>query len=294
MKTITIFSGKGGTGKTTVSSSLAVMLAREKKIVVADCDVDAPNLGLSLGLREKDYSSSVKIRASEKADLIEKKCNGCRKCLNSCSFNAIKWNNNKNIPVFDELLCEGCGTCKIVCPENAIRLRKVENAEISIGKTKYGFSIVSGQLKMGESGSGRIVMEVKRRANEIARKQNAELILIDSAAGIGCPVIASLNGSDYVIAVTEPTPSALSDLERGLKVVNHFNIPFGLVINRHDLNKEFTKKIEDFAIKNKIKILGKIPYDKDFVRALVELKPAVIYNKKFEKLFLGILKRFKK
>jgi len=200
MKTITIFSGKGGTGKTTVSSSLAVMLSRERKIAVADCDVDAPNLGLSLGLKEKDYSSFINLRASEKAELIKEKCTGCKKCLNVCSFNAIKWDKKQNIPVFDDLLCEGCGTCVIVCPENAIKLRKVENATISVGKA-YGFGIVSGQLKMGESGSGRIVMEVKRKAMEIARKENAELILVDSAAGIGCPVIASVNGSDYVIAV---------------------------------------------------------------------------------------------
>jgi len=185
MKTITIFSGKGGTGKTTVSSSLAVMLSRDQKIVTADCDVDAPNLGLSLGLKEKDYSSFTKIRASEKAYLIKEKCTGCKKCLNVCSFNAIKWDKKNNIPIFDDLLCEGCGTCVIVCPEKAIKLRKVENATISVGKA-YGFGIVSGQLKMGESGSGRIVMEVKRKAMEIARKENAELILVDSAAWLPC------------------------------------------------------------------------------------------------------------
>lgn len=293
MKTITIFSGKGGTGKTTVSSSLAVMLSRERKIAVADCDVDAPNLGLSLGLKEKDYSSFIKIRASEKAELIKEKCTGCKKCLNVCSFNAIKWDKKQNIPVFDDLLCEGCGTCVIVCPENAIKLRKVENATISVGKA-YGFGIVSGQLKMGESGSGRIVMEVKRKAMEIARKENAELILVDSAAGIGCPVIASVNGSDYVIAVTEPTPSALSDLKRGLKIVNHFGIPCGVVINKYDINKEFSNKIEKFANKNKIPILGKIPYNKEFVEALVNLRPAVVYNKKFEPLFIRILDNIKK
>lgn len=292
MKTITIFSGKGGTGKTTVSSSLAVMLSRERKIAVADCDVDAPNLGLSLGLKEKDYSSFINLKASEKAELIKEKCTGCKKCLNVCSFNAIKWDKKQNIPVFDDLLCEGCGTCVIVCPENAIKLRKVENATISVGKA-YGFGIVSGQLKMGESGSGRIVMEVKRKAMEIARKENAELILVDSAAGIGCPVIASVNGSDYVIAVTEPTPSALSDLKRGLKIVNHFGIPCGVVINKYDINKEFSNKIEKFANKNKIPILGKIPYNKEFVEALVNLRPAVVYNKRFEPQFIRILDNLK-
>ena len=292
-KILTIISGKGGTGKTTVASCLAVMLSREKKIAVADCDVDAPNLGLSLDLKEKDYFSFIKIRATEKVELIKEKCTRCKKCIDVCSFNAIKWDKKQNIPVFDKLLCEGCGTCKIVCPENAIKLKKVENAIISVGKV-YGFGIVSGQLKMGESGSGRIVMEVKRKAREIARKENAELILVDSSAGIGCPVIASVNGSDYVIAVTEPTPSALSDLKRGLKIVNHFGIPFGIVINKYDLNKEFSNKIEKFAQKNKIPILGKIPYNKGFVKALVNLKPAVIYNKRFELLFIRILDNLKK
>jgi len=293
MKTITIFSGKGGTGKTTVAASLAVLVSKTKKIVVADCDVDAPNLGLSLGLKERDYLSSIKIRVSEKAVLIKDKCTGCRKCLNECSFNAVNWDKKKNIPIFDNLLCEGCGTCQIVCPENAIKLKKIENATISVGKA-YGFGIVSGQLKMGESGSGRIVMEVKRKAREIARKENAELILVDSAAGIGCPVIASVNGSDYVIAVTEPTPSALSDLKRSLRIVEHFNIACGIVINKHDLNKEFSNKIKRFANKNKIPILGKIPYNKEFVKALVNLKPVVVYNKKFESLFFEILSNLKK
>jgi len=292
-KILTIISGKGGTGKTTVAASLAVLVSKTKKIAVADCDVDAPNLGLSLGLKEKDYSSFIKIRATEKAELIKEKCTGCKECLNICSFNAIKWNKKQNIPVFDKLLCEGCGTCKIICPENAIKLKKVENATISVGET-YGFSIVSGQLKIGESGSGRIVMEVKRKAQEIARKKNAEIILVDSSAGIGCPVIASVNGSDYVIAVTEPTPSALSDLKRGLKIVNHFRIPCGIVINKYDLNKEFSDKIEAFTKKNKIQILGKIPYNKGFVKALVNLKPAVVYNKRFEPLFTRMLDNLKK
>lgn len=291
-KILTIISGKGGTGKTTVAASLAVLVSKTKKIVVADCDVDAPNLGLSLGLKEKDYSSFIKIRASEKAELIKEKCTGCKKCFNICSFNAIKWNKKQNIPVFDKLLCEGCGTCVIVCPKNAIKLRKVENATISVGNA-YGFGIVSGQLKIGESGSGRIIMEVKRKAMKIARENNAEIMIVDSSAGIGCPVIASVNGSDYVIAVTEPTPSALSDLKRGLKIVNHFRIPYGIVINKYDINKEFSNKIERFANKNKIPILSKIPYNKEFVKALVNLKPAVVYNKGFESLFIRILDNLK-
>ncbi len=287
MKTITILSGKGGTGKSSVTASLAVLLGKRKKIVGADCDVDAPNLGLVLGLRE--FDSCEKIQTSEKAKLLEERCTGCRKCLEICNFGAISWNKEKNKPVFNKLVCEGCGACQIVCPNNAIKLEKVNNAEICVGKTKYGFYVVSGQLKMGESGSGKIVYKVKEKAREIAKNEKAEFMLIDSSAGIGCPVIASVQGSDFVIAVTEPSPSALNDLKRSLQVVEHFGIPCGIIINKFDLNEKFTGKIQEFAEKQKIQILGKIPYDRKFVEALVKLKPVVVYDKKFEKIFVEIL-----
>lgn len=287
MKTITILSGKGGTGKSSVTASLAVLLGKRKKIVAADCDVDAPNLGLVLGLRE--FDSCEKIQTSEKAKLLEERCTGCRKCLEICNFGAISWNKEKNKPVFNKLVCEGCGACQIVCPNNAIKLEKVNNAEICVGKTKYGFYVVSGQLKMGESGSGKIVYKVKEKAREIAKNEKAEFMLIDSSAGIGCPVIASVQGSDFVIAVTEPSPSALNDLKRSLQVVEHFGIPCGIIINKFDLNEKFTGKIQEFAEKQKIQILGKIPYDRKFVEALVKLKPVVVYDKKFEKIFVEIL-----
>jgi len=292
MKRITILSGKGGTGKSTMCSSLAVLLSRTKKIVVVDCDVDAPDLGLCLGVKDKDYQWNP-VETSYKAELIEKKCIHCGKCRNICKFGAISWDNEKKQPIFNKLLCEGCGSCKLICPVNAIKLVKVENGKIGQVKSKYGFNIITGQLKIGESGSGKIIILIKNKAEEVAHKENAEIILIDSAAGIGCPVIASVNGSDFVIAVTEPTPSALSDLKKGLKVVEHFRIPYGLVINKFDINEEFSKKIEKFAKENNIHLLGKIPYNKEFVNALVNLTPAVVWNKKFEPIFEKIIKKIK-
>jgi len=293
MKRITILSGKGGTGKSTITSSLAVTLSKTKKIVAVDCDVDAPNLGLCLGEKDNDYKWKS-IETSYKAELIEEKCNGCGKCRDICKFNAISWDKEKNQPIFNKLLCEGCGACELVCPFNAIKLVKVENGRIGYAKSKYGFNIISGQLKMGESGSGQIVLFIKTKAEHFAHKDNADIILVDSAAGIGCPVIASVNGSDYVVAVTEPTPSALSDLKKGLKIVNHFKIPFGLIINKFDINKEFSKKIENFARNNNIPLLSKIPYDKEFVNALVNLTPAVVWDKKFEPIFEKIINNLNK
>ncbi len=283
MQTITILSGKGGVGKSSIAASLAVLLAEKKRIVAVDCDVDAPNLSLVLGI--KKFKKKQKISTNYKA-FVNEKAKSCKKILDVCTFSAISWNKKKNLPEINKFLCEGCGACQLLCPQG-IELKKVENAIISEVKTKYGFSLVFGQLKMGESGSGKVVDVVKKKAEE----KNVEIMVVDSAAGIGCPVIASIRGSDFVLAVTEPTPSALSDLKRSLQVVEHFGIPYGIVINKYDLNKKFTKKIEKFAERSKIPILGKIPYRKDFVRAIVKMKPVVEVNPRFRKMFKGIINK---
>ncbi len=283
MEVVTILSGKGGVGKSSITASLAVLLHqfKEKQIVVADCDVDASNLALIFGITE---SKNREVIATNEKAFVNEKAKNCKKLKDVCIFSAIDWNDG--VPKINKYLCEGCGACKIVCPEG-INLRKVKNAEIGMAMTEYGFPIVSGQLMMGETGSGKVVDKVK----EVANKEDKELMLIDSAAGIGCPVIASIQNSDYVVAVTEPTPSALSDLKRALEVVEHFKIPYGLVINKFDLNRSFSKKIEEFARQNKIEILGKLPYSKKFVEALVNLKPVIIYDKTLEDEFKGILNR---
>ncbi|MBW2987850.1 ATP-binding protein [Candidatus Woesearchaeota archaeon] len=287
MKTITILSGKGGVGKSSISASLAVLLAKKNKIIAVDCDVDAPNLALVLGL--KKYEKKETIQTSEKAKLIPSKCIGCKKCMDTCIFGAITWDKKKNKPIFDKYLCEGCGACELVCPANAIKLDKVKNAVIGFGKTKYKFPIFSGQLKMGESGSGKVVTAVKAKAENLAKTKKFDYILSDSSPGIGCPVIASIQGSDFIVAITEPNPATLNDLKRVLQVVEHFRVPYGIIINRWDINKEFSEKIVQFARKNNMPLLGKIPYDKAFVDALVNLTPIVTVNKKYEQLFSKIL-----
>jgi len=289
MKKIVILSGKGGVGKSSVVASLAVLLARNRKIIAVDCDVDASNLALVLGLRTDAFESWHPVQTSEKALLVPEKCTHCEKCKSVCNFNAISWDEKKGEPIFNELLCEGCGACQLVCDAGAIELKKVDNAKVGFGRTKYGFYIVSGQLKMGEAGSGKVVSVVKDRAYELAKKEEAEIILIDSAAGIGCPVIASVRDADYGVVVTEPTPSAFSDMKRALSVLNHFGIKYGIIINRYDINTKLTETIEKFANEHDLPILGKIPYDRTFVDALVNLIPIVIYDKKYEKLFSEIL-----
>jgi MinD superfamily P-loop ATPase len=294
MRIITILSGKGGTGKTTLSSNLSVLLSKERRIVVADCDADAPNLGLALGIKEKEFKNWENVQTNEKAVLDENKCRGCKKCVEVCNFGAISWDNVKNKPLFNSMLCEGCGACQLVCNKNAINLVKIDNGRIGSLKTRYGFSLVSGQLDIGSTGSGKVVNLIKEKAKKIGQIENSEILLLDSAAGVGCPVIASIQGSDFIIAVTEPTPSGLSDLKRALKTIKHFRIPCGLVINKWDLNKEFNEKIEKFAQRYKIPLLGKIPYDKSFVNALVSLKPIVEINSKYQEIFNEIILQIKK
>lgn len=271
MKILTILSGKGGVGKTMLSSSLAVLFAKQAKIVACDCDVDASNLGLALGLRENAFKWQD-VETSEKAVLIEEKCDGCKMCLQNCVFSAIHWNEEKDKPEFDSFLCEGCGACSLACPKSAIRIVKVKNGKVGYARTKYGFTIVAGQLKMGESGSGKIVDYLKKKALAIAEEEGAKLVVCDSAAGISCPVIASLRGSDFVIAITEPSPASFRDLKRVLCIVKHFRIPYGIVINKWNLNKPLSKRIERFAGK---KLLGKISYDREVVNAIVNLTPVV-------------------
>jgi len=288
MKTITILSGKGGVGKSSFTASLAIVLSKKYKIVAADCDVDAPNLGLLFGIR--NLKRKEKISTNYKAFITKevKKCLNAKKLPGICTFSAISWDDKRNMPVINKFLCEGCGTCKLLCPE--IKLRKVKNAVVGEVKTKYGFYLVSGQLKIGESGSGNVVEVVKERARSIAKKVKADFIVLDSSAGIGCPVIASIRESDFVVGITEPTPSGLSDLKRAFDVVNHFGIKHGIVINKYDLNKRVTKQIERFAKVSRIPILGKLPYDRKFVQALVDMVPIVVYDRKYEKAFLQILR----
>ena len=265
------------------------MLAKKHKIIAVDCDVDAPNLGLVLGV--KKFKTSEKIQTSEKAVVTSKTCPECKKDINVCIFGAIDWDEKNKKLVINRFLCEGCGACLLAFPKGSVKLIKVQNATINTSSTKYGFPIVSGQLKMGESGSGKVVTAVKNKAEQLAKKEKADIMLVDSSPGIGCPVIASIQGSDYVIAVTEPTPSALNDLKRVLAVVEHFKIPYGIVINKYDINPEFSKRVEQFAKNKNIKMLGKIKYNRKFVDALVSLTPAVVYEPKFERTFNNILSK---
>lgn len=281
MKTLAVLSGKGGVGKSSITASLALALSKQRKIICADCDVDASNLALIFGINDEDYAEWNSISTNQKAIFDLKKCNSCGKCAETCYFRAISWKDNK--PALEEFGCEGCGACEIICPQKAIELVDVKNAKIGYADSGRGFRIVSAQLGIGQSGSGKVVFEARKKAKELA--EDAEIMLMDSSAGIGCPVIASVTGSDFAVLVTEPTPSGFSDFKRALDVIKHFNIPFGAVINKFDLDETYSETIRDFVEKNNGTLLMKIPYDRTFADALVNMVPIAESSEKYRDLF---------
>jgi MinD superfamily P-loop ATPase len=281
---IVILSGKGGVGKSMLSSALAMLFRKSFRVTAVDCDVDAPNLGIWLG-NIKKWDKIIPVVTSAKPEIDYKKCDGCGICVEKCRFGALKMEKGK--PKLNPFLCEGCGACEVICPQKAIKLKPVQNGEIRIKQTKYSFPLVSGNLFPGETGSGKIVSEIKKEAD----KFNGDLQIIDSAPGTGCPVIAALQDSNFAILITEPTPSGFSDLKRVLKVVNHFRIPWNLVINKWDINPQLSNRMKKWA---KNKFLGKITYDKKIFKAVANLTPIMETNLRAKVEIENIFKKLNK
>lgn len=277
MREIVVASGKGGTGKTTVAASLAVFLNNHGiKVLTADADVDAPDLLLALGGGETLFSMDVK--ESEKAEIDKGKCTGCGRCVEVCPFGAMTVSNGGK-PMVVELMCEGCGVCKLVCPTGAIEVKKTATGTISVEKTSYGFECVTGKLKLGEHNSGHLVATIKNIGRRKAQDAGSDAFIVDAAPGIGCPVIASITGADYVIAVTEPTPAAKRNLERLSKVVRHFGVPAGVVINKSGYSRDFEIALKDWILHDlRFQFLGEIPIDYEVVKALMQMKPVIDFN----------------
>ncbi len=267
MVKIVVASGKGGVGKSMISSSFAILYSNLGKVVACDCDVDAPNMGLWMGIDESE--NCEKISTSEKAVITDQEGLD-ENILNICNFNSIEKRNGKY--EINPFLCEGCGACKVLYPDS-IKMEKVENGEICAKDTEFGFPIISGQLYPGEAGSGKIVELLRKKSDEF----KAEYMIMDSAAGIGCPVIASIRGTDFVVLVTEPTPSGISDLKRIIGIVEQFDVPYGVIINKWDINEPVSVDISDWLGD---KIIGKISYDKGVIESIVNLQPVICSDSK--------------
>ena len=267
MRQITVISGKGGTGKTTLVGSFAALA--ENKVIV-DCDVDAPDLHLLLHpeIIKKEEFKGVKVAVMDKT-----LCSECGTCEETCRFNAIASTEESGYAV-NPARCEGCGACVFTCPQEAVTLKERVSGYAFISKTNYG-TMVHAQLNIAEEASGKLVTVVRNNAQQVAEKEGCELILIDGSPGIGCPVIASLTGVDLALIVTEPTMSGLHDLERIMDVTRHFGIASAVCINKYDINEDNSARITEFCQQRGIEVVGNIPYDSVVTEAMVAGKPVV-------------------
>lgn len=264
MKQLTVLSGKGGTGKTTVVGALS-NLAEQK--VLADCDVDAADLFLILEPTTIDQGNFF---GGRKPVLDEDRCTACGICTELCRFEAI------DDGTIDLVECEGCGLCALGCPEEAIAMRDARSGEWFISETRNG-PMVHARLGIGEDNSGKLVAQVRKLAQSIAEKRELELIIIDGPPGIGCPVISSLAGADIILIVTEPTVAGIHDLQRLVELARGFNVPALICINRYDINPAKTLQLEEYCQREDLSVIGKVPFDVAVVRAMVEKKTVMEY-----------------
>ncbi len=269
MKQITIISGKGGTGKTTLVASFAALA---ENIVIADCDVDAPDLHLLL---HPEIVTREEFKGLNVAAMDKEKCIECGICEASCRFKAIS--DTASGYAVDPTRCEGCGVCVFVCGSDAITLAERVSGYAFISKTKYG-TMAHAQLNIAEEASGKLVTVVRNNAQRVAEEEGSDLILIDGSPGIGCPVIASLTGVDMALVITEPTMSGLHDLERILNVTRHFGIASVVCINKYDINEANSRKITEFCQEREVMIVRNIPYDPVVTEAMVAAMPVVEFS----------------
>ena len=264
MRQLTVISGKGGTGKTTLTAAFA-SLAKGK--VLADCDVDAADLHLLLNPTVKRRES---FSGGRSPVVDSDRCTKCGICTEVCRFDAIEDGE------VDLITCDHCGLCVYACPDNAITMEEDFNGEWFVSQTDYG-PMVHARLGMGGENSGKLVTVVRKEASEIARERDLDLIVIDGPPGIGCPVIASVAGVDVVLVVVEPTLSGIHDMERILGLAEHFKIPALACINKYDINLVNTKRIREYCERNGVEVLGMIPFDSKVIDALVQRKSIIEY-----------------
>ncbi|HID08257.1 MAG TPA: (4Fe-4S)-binding protein, partial [Armatimonadetes bacterium] len=264
-KQIVVLSGKGGTGKTTVTASLTALIAREMSLVIADCDVDAPNLHFLLSpriLHEEDFVGA------KLAEIDRERCIECGECAKVCRFDAIR---DMQVRV---VKCSGCGVCAITCPAGAIAMREQVTGKVYLSETKYGM-FSHARLQPASEGSGMLVTMVRQQAERISKKRDVPLLLIDGPPGIGCTATASLTGTDLTLIVTEPTLSGIHDMERVLGLARHFRVPALICINQADLNPKNTAHIYERAREWGAEVISEIPFDRDVPRSILARAPLV-------------------
>ncbi len=266
MKELVILSGKGGTGKTSITASFATLISNG---LLCDADVDAADLHL---LMQPEILETNDFQGGGIAIIDPQRCTQCGTCIDMCRFSAIGSDF-----VVDDIACEGCGVCVDFCPEHAIDFPARTCGQWFISRTRFG-PMVHARLGIAEENSGKLVTLVRQKAKQMAEKENHEMILTDGPPGVGCPVIASVGGASSVLIVTEPTVSGIHDMSRAVELCKHFKVPVMICINKFDLNTENTEAIEKMATENEVPVVGRIPFDPTFTRAMVQGKTLLEFD----------------
>lgn len=261
MREIVVISGKGGTGKTSLTGAFA-HLAENK--IICDLDVDAPDLHLLL---RPERERVEEFHSGHEASIDPERCDRCGVCASMCRFGAIR-EGHEGFTV-DSVRCEGCKVCVAFCPVSAIDFPEKHCGRWYVSSTRFG-PMVHAQLFPGEENSGRLVMVLKQQARELAKARGVDLVLCDGAPGIGCPVISSLSGTHLAVAVTEPTPSGRHDLERVAELCKHFQVALAVIINKHDLNSDQASSIETFCTERGYPVVARLPHDPVVTEAMIQ------------------------
>jgi MinD superfamily P-loop ATPase len=271
MKEIVIISGKGGTGKTSITASFAWLGGSD--VIVADCDVDAADMHLLL---QPDFENESDFYSGELASINQYDCIQCGKCAEVCRFDAIRV--KKGMYFVDPLSCEGCGYCARVCPTGAITNKERKAGTWYVSHIKSNSLMVHAKLGIGSDNSGKLVAKVKSEAKDIAEEERKDFVIVDGSPGVGCPVVSSLAGANFVVLVTEPSVSGLHDLKRVYELVKKFTLKAGCIINKSDINALLTNEIEQYLKEENILHISNLPYDEAFTMAMTNGKTIVEYD----------------
>jgi MinD superfamily P-loop ATPase len=273
MKQLVILSGKGGTGKTSVSAAFAHLASTNNSLlraVLADADVDAANLEFVLAphiLEEHDF------QGGQIAVIDQEICDACGTCETVCRFDAI-YETEKGYEI-DAIACDGCAACVYQCPSEAIQMLPQTAGQWFHSKTNYGH-LFHAALRPAQENSGKLVTMVKQQARLFAMDEENDLVIVDGPPGIGCPVISAVSGADLALIVTEPSAAGAHDMRRVLKTTAHFGVSAIVCINKTDIYPDGVAEIQAFCREQGIQVVGEIPFDESVTQAMVQGQPVTL------------------